>query len=236
MRLGFLGTGTIASAVVRGLAGQGHQITVSQRSAQHAKALAAEFPEVGIGSNAQVIAASDVIFLGLLATDAPDILSQLGFRPDQAVISFIAGLPLDQVAALVAPASAPALMLPYPGIAKGGSPILALGDTALLDALFTPANRIFALTTQAQLQAYLCAQAVLSPAAQMVDAASDWLDDGARGEEFLRLLVATSLAAQPAQDLITALNTEGGYNQRLRLHMERAGMVGALRDGLEDLA
>ncbi|MEP1494906.1 NAD(P)-binding domain-containing protein, partial [Pseudophaeobacter sp.] len=32
MRLGFIGTGTIASAVVRGLAGQGHDIRISARS------------------------------------------------------------------------------------------------------------------------------------------------------------------------------------------------------------
>ncbi|MGR3696939.1 MAG: NAD(P)-binding domain-containing protein, partial [Roseovarius sp.] len=40
MRLGFLGTGTIAEAVVRGLAPDGHQITVSERSAVRAARLA----------------------------------------------------------------------------------------------------------------------------------------------------------------------------------------------------
>ena len=33
MRIGVIGTGTIASAVVRGIAGDGHAITVSERSA-----------------------------------------------------------------------------------------------------------------------------------------------------------------------------------------------------------
>jgi len=236
MRLGFLGTGTIAAAVVRALAGQGHQIIVSHRSAHQSQALAADIAEVQSGTNEQVIAASDVVFLGLLADQAASILAPLPFRADQTVISFMADMPLAALGKLVAPARAPALMLPYPGIAKGGSPILTLGDTSLIAALFTPANRIFALNTQAELQAWLCAQAVLSPVAQMLGTAADWLNDGPRGEEFLRMLVATSLAAQPASDLIAALNTQGGYNQRLRLHMDSAGMDKALRDGLDGLA
>ena len=236
MRLGFLGTGTIAAAVVGGLAGQGHQIMVSHRSTRHSNALAAKFAEVESGTNEQVLAESDVIFLGLLAPHAPAILAPLSFRTGQTVISFMAEMSLEAVAKLVAPAHAPALMLPYPGIATGGSPILALGDTSMIEALFTPANRIFALNTQAELQAWLCAQAVLSPVAQMVDEAASWLNDGPRGEEFLRMLVATSLAGQTCGDLLAALNTAGGYNQRLRLEMGRAGMSGALRDGLSSLA
>lgn len=127
MRLGFVGTGTIASATVRGIAGGGHQITVSDRGAAHAARLAAEFENVSIADNQGVIDQSDTLFIGLMAESAPDILSRLTFRADQQVISFMAGLPLDALAPLVAPAHAAAIMLPFPGIAQGGSPILAIG-------------------------------------------------------------------------------------------------------------
>ena len=40
MKIGVIGTGTIATAVVQGIAGDGHQITVSDRSATNACALA----------------------------------------------------------------------------------------------------------------------------------------------------------------------------------------------------
>lgn len=235
MRLGFLGTGTIASAVVRGLAGQGHQIRVSPRSRARAEELVAEYPEVSIAPNDAVVAESDVVFLGLLAAQAPDVLAGLPFRAGQKVVSFMADMPLDQVAALAAPAQAVAVMLPYPGIAEGGSPILALGDMTVLDALFTPANRIFEMQTDAQLAAYLSAQAVLSPVAQLIATAADWLEEGREGEAFLRLLVTSSLSSQDSAGLIAALNTEGGYNQRLRQHMERAGVPEVLRDGLDKL-
>ncbi|WP_293963067.1 NAD(P)-binding domain-containing protein [Sneathiella sp.] len=40
MRIGVIGCGTIASAVIHGIAGDGHEITVSERTASHAKVLA----------------------------------------------------------------------------------------------------------------------------------------------------------------------------------------------------
>jgi pyrroline-5-carboxylate reductase len=136
----------------------------------------------------------------------------------------MAGMPIEQVAALVAPAQAVAVMLPYPGIAHGGSPILALGDVGVIEALFSPANTVYALRDAAELEAYLCAQAVLSPAVRMVGVAAEWLG----GE--------SSLMSGECQSMLDALNTEGGYNQRLRQHLEAAKMREALVGGLDRLA
>lgn len=237
MRLGFVGTGTIAEAVVRGLAPAGHAITVSERNAARAARLAGEFPNVAVAGNQGVVDASEVVFLGLMAGHAPEVLGGLRFRDDQRVVSFMADMPLEKVAALVAPARADAIMLPYPGIARGSSPILALGDVGVIEALFSPANTVYALRDAAEMAACLCAQAVLSPAVQMVAVAAEWLGgDTAQGEAFLRHLVGSSLMSGACAPMLAALNTEGGYNQRLRRHMETAGMREALTEGLDRLA
>ncbi|VVT26254.1 Pyrroline-5-carboxylate reductase [Roseovarius sp. EC-HK134] len=233
MRLGFLGTGTISEAVVRALAPEGHEIAVSERNAGRAARLAGDFANVTVASNQPVVDASEVVFLGLMAELAAEVLGTLRFRADQRVVSFMAGMPLEEVAALVAPARAEAVMLPYPGIAQGGSPILALGKVAVIEALFAPANTVYSLRDRAELEAYLCAQAVLSPAVQMVRGAAEWLGGG---EAFLRHLVGSSLMSGACQPMLDALNTEGGYNQRLRQHMEGAGMRAALSEGLDRLA
>ncbi|MCF6433708.1 NAD(P)-binding domain-containing protein [Leisingera sp. MMG026] len=239
MRLGFLGCGTIASAVVRGLAGKGHQITVSERSKAQSAALAEAFEDVTVTGNQAVIDASDVIFLGLMAESAEGILKELVFREDQQVVSLMAGADIGRVAELAAPAEAVAVMIPFPGIAQGGSPVMALGNTALLGSLFEPDNQIFVLKDEGELNAYLSAQAVLSPAARLVGDAAEWLgdrvSDKAQGEAFLRMLVSASLRASGCSELIEALNTPGGYNQRLRLHMEDAGLRSSLAKGLSNL-
>lgn len=239
MRLGFIGTGVIASAVVRGLAGQGHQIRVSARSESLTAALVAEIPEVQIAALQDILDHSDVVFVGLMAEAAPQILEPLSFPEGLQVVSFMAGADLAQVAAMVAPAQAAAVMMPFPAIAQGGSAIMALGDCDLLNRIFAPRNTVYALRDAQELDAYLCAQAVLSPVARLIADAGNWLgervSDPDQGEAFLRMLVSTSLAKAPAEDLISALNTPGGYNQRLRLHMEEAGVTQQLNAGLDKL-
>ena len=91
MRIGVLGTGTIATAVVHGIAGDGHQIVVSERSAENTSLLAAAYDEVSIAGNQSVLDQSDVVFLGLMAEVAEKMLPGLSFREDQRVVSFMAG-------------------------------------------------------------------------------------------------------------------------------------------------
>ena len=136
MRIGVIGCGTIAAAVVRGIACDGHKITVSERSARHATALAEEYESVRIADNQGVVDASDVLFLGLMAEVAPDVLGVLTFREGQRVITFMAGASLEQADAMVRPARADAVMMPFPGITKGGSPIIMYGNAQLVTDLF----------------------------------------------------------------------------------------------------
>ncbi|WP_370285219.1 NAD(P)-binding domain-containing protein [Pseudooceanicola nanhaiensis] len=231
MQLGVIGCGTIASAVVRGIAEDGHSITVSRRGSTHANALAEAYENVRIADNQAVVDASDVIFLGLMAELAPDVLGALRFRENQRLVSFMAGATIEEADAMVV-----ALMMPFPGISTGGTPLLVQGDTELVGQLFGARNSIFPLRDGAEMAAYLCAQAVLSPVARLINDTADWLGDRVsnkeQGEAFLRELVASNLSETGSAALIEALNTPGGFNQRLRLHMEASGMPEALRDGL----
>jgi len=239
MRIGVIGCGTIASAAVHGVAGDGHQITVSERSASHAGALADAYENVTIADNQGVVDASDVIFLGLMAEVASEVLGKLEFREGQRMITFMAGSTLEQADALVRPARAVAIMMPFPGIAHGGTPVMMQGDAELVREIFGGRNSVFALKNSDEMAAYLCAQAVLSPVARMVSDAAEWLGervaDKEQGEAFLRALVASNLSDIECGPLIEALNAPGGYNQRLRLHMEAIGMREALKGGLNEL-
>ncbi|MGO4910410.1 NAD(P)-binding domain-containing protein [Pseudorhodobacter sp. W20_MBD10_FR17] len=239
MRIGVIGCGMISSAAVHGIARDGHQILVSERSATYARALADAYENVTISDNQGVVDASDVIFLALIAEVAPDVLGALRFRGDQRIITFMAGATLEQADAMVRPARAVAIMMPFPGISKGGTPIMMQGDPALVDEIFGARNEIYPLKDAKEMAAYLCAQAVLSPVARMVNDTAEWLgkrvSDKAQGEAFLRALIASNLSDTESAALIKALNTPGGYNQRLRLHMEASGSSEALTGGLNAL-
>ncbi|MEM6948283.1 MAG: NAD(P)-binding domain-containing protein [Pseudomonadota bacterium] len=239
MRIGVIGCGTIARAAVEGIAGDGHEITVSERGRRHSEYLAQTYQNVRVADNQGVVDASDVLFLAVMAEDAPNILGALTFREGQRAITFMAGASLEQADAMVRPARATAIMMPFPGIAQGGTPIMMHGDVEIITELFGPRNSVFPLQGQDEIDSYLCAQAVLSPVARMVSDTGDWLSqrvaNPAQGEAFLRELVASNLKTSDCDALIEALNTPGGYNQRLRLHMEAAGMGAALKSGLDKM-
>ncbi|MBE1283537.1 MAG: pyrroline-5-carboxylate reductase [Rhodobacteraceae bacterium] len=240
MKIGILGTGTISSAVVHGLAGAGHQIVVSERNADKARELDDLYSEVSVAPNQSVLDQSDVVFLGLMASVAEEILPSLTFRPEHRVVSLMAGMSPLQIATLVAPAAAEAVMIPFPGIAQGGSPVMLRGNQGLVEELFGQTNQIFVLNSDEELDAYMCAQAVLSPAVRMVHDAAGWLGDRVKNpqqaEAFLRMLVGSSLSGSETSALLKALDTPGGYNARLREHMVSAGMTDDLTDGLNKLA
>ncbi|MCP4817688.1 MAG: NAD(P)-binding domain-containing protein, partial [Shimia sp.] len=188
MKIGLIGCGTIVDALVRSIAAHGHSIFVSERGAAISKALADSFDNVARAVNQDVISNSDVIVIGLVDSVAIETLSELKFSPDQRVISVMANMSLEEVQRLVAPAKADAVMIPFPGIANGGSPILVQGTNDLVRHFWGAENSLFDLATKTELDAYLCAQAVLSPVSRMIGEAADWLapklQDPSQGEAF----------------------------------------------------
>lgn len=240
MNIGIIGLGTIASAVVESLVQDDHSIWVSPRNAAQAARLSQAYANVTVAQNQEVLDASDVVFLGLLPEVAAEVLTPLRFRDGQIVVSLMADVCCDDLACHLRPARLAARMIPFPAIAEGNSPILCFGDAAMVETLFGARNRVFHLSSEADLDAYLCAQAVLSPALLLIKEAADWLaprvSDPDTGAQFLQSLVGSSLLSGPCETQLAALSTPGGYNQRLKDHMIAHDMGHNLTVGLDALA
>lgn len=239
MRLGFLGTGEITTAMVRGLAGQGHRILVSPRNAAIAATLAAEIPEVTILHNDEVVAGSDVLFLCLLARVAEDMLPSLPFHAGHTILSAMVDMPLARLRDLCAPATEIALTIPLPPIAKGGCPIPVYPASLVLQALFGDRNLILPQPSEAALNAHLGASALCSPILDQLLTAVDWLSghtgNPAAAEAYIATMIRSYLPERAAEgDLATALkslSTEGGLNATLRAAMTAS--KADLRRGLD---
>ena len=61
MRIGVIGLGTIATAVVEAIAGDGHTILVSERGANNAGHLAKNYPAVTVAPNQTVVDGSELL-------------------------------------------------------------------------------------------------------------------------------------------------------------------------------
>lgn len=239
MRLGFIGTGEITSAMVRGLAGQGHRILISPRNAAIAATLTAEVPEVTIAPNEDVVTNSDVVFLCLLARVADGILPTLPFRASQTLISVMVDAPLAKLRQLCAPATDIAITIPLPPIALGGCPLPVYPASPILDALFGARNLILPQPSEQALNAHLGASALCAPILDQLLTATDWLathtGDPAAAEAYIAAMIRAYLPERAAEgDLAAALkklSTEGGLNATLRAAMVPA--KDSLRNGLD---
>ncbi|WP_374371273.1 NAD(P)-binding domain-containing protein [Tabrizicola sp.] len=230
MRIGFLGTGEITAAMVRGLKGQGHRILVSPRNATVAATLAAEVPEVAIAPNEDLVANSDVVFLCLLARVAEEVLPGLPFRTGQSIISVMVDAPLATLRRLCAPATDIAITIPLPPITSGGCPLPVYPASPALDALFGAHNLILPQLSEAALNAHLGASALCSPILDQLLTAVDWLashtDNPAAAEAYIAAMIRGYLperaAAGDLSQALKKLSTEGGLNATLRAAMAPA--------------
>lgn len=244
-RIGFVGTGEIATHMVAGLAGRGHDILVSDRNATRAADLAARHGEVRVAENADVVAGADVVFLCLMADRAQKILPALPFRADQTVISVMVDVSISDLKTLCAPATDLAITIPLSSIAVGGSALPVYPDNARLRTLYGDRNLILPCRDEAALNAHFGASALASPILDLMHAGAGWLADTTGDAEGAQAYVATVFAGLLRQmqeepetgfaDLLAALSTEGGLNASLRDHMRGQGAAQDLRDGMDAL-
>ena len=231
MRIGFIGTGEIAAAMVRGLTGQGHQILVSERGAKMAAELA-QLPDVSVAPNAEVVAQSDTVILCLMADTARAVLGDLPFRAEQSVISVMVDVPHDALQTLCAPATDISITIPLPFIQTGGCPLPVYPNAGAVASVFGAENMVFEVASEAALNAHFAATAMSSVVLAELQTAADWLTqftgDAPKAEIYLSALISgyfKDMKLDGSGELKTALqalSTEGGLNATLRDHMSDA--------------
>ena len=245
MRVGFIGTGTIAAAMVNGIAADGHEIFVSERNALISAELQQTHPNVTVANNQTVADSSDILIIGLLDSAARQVLPALTFQPHHRVFSVVVGITFAELNEWVAPAQEVGTFIPYPFIAQGASPLLVYPQSDTLEALFGKRNHLITLNSEADLNSYLAAQAVLSPTVKLLHETAQWLTtrtgDGLSAEKFLRILIGNYLTATPLDQpdtlpaMLRDLSTEGGLNAQLRDHFTDQGVYETLEEGLNKL-
>ena len=129
MRLGFIGTGKIASSVITGICNSKisfKKILVSPRNRNVAQRLKRKFRKVSIAKNNQeIINACNWVFLAVTPKVGKKIIPNLKFRSNQKVISFIATISLAQLKRVIGKKVKIVRAIPLPPISirKGPVPI-----------------------------------------------------------------------------------------------------------------
>ena len=129
MRLGFIGTGKIASSVITGICTSKisfQKILISPRNRNIAQKLKKRFRKVNIAkTNQEIVDKCNWIFLAVTPKVGIKILPKLKFRFNQKIISFIATINLAQLKKIIKKEIKIVRAIPLPPISlkKGPVPI-----------------------------------------------------------------------------------------------------------------
>ena len=127
MKLGFIGSGEITKAVVRGIIKSKinfKKIYISKRNTKISKALKKENKKIVILSdNQKILNISDWVFLAVTPNVGLKILKQLKFKKSHIVISFISTIKIKKLRELINLNIKIVRAIPLPPIALGKGPI-----------------------------------------------------------------------------------------------------------------
>ena len=129
MKLGFIGTGKIASSVITGIGNSKiyfKKIIISSRNKKISQNLKKRFKKIVIAkNNQQIVDNCDWVFLSITPTVGQKIIKDLRFRSNQTIISFISTITLSQLKKLIKVKAKIVRAIPLPPISlkKGPVPI-----------------------------------------------------------------------------------------------------------------
>ena len=130
MKLGFIGTGKITSAVVTGICSSSisyNKIIISERNKSISSILKKKFKKITVSKdNQEIINSCDWIFLSVTPIVGEKIIKNLKFKSNQTIISFISTITLAQLKKAIKVKAKIIRAIPLPPISlkKGPVPIL----------------------------------------------------------------------------------------------------------------
>jgi pyrroline-5-carboxylate reductase len=247
MKLGFLGTGALTTALVSGLRSRGvsHEIYLSPRSETTSAMLAARYPNiVRAQSNTSVTESSDLVFLAMRPTQVEAALEGVSFRKGQVVVSFVTGLSLQEIA-ILAPRSSVCRVLPLPTVEYGRGPIICYSTPHVVTDLFSQLGDVIPVDTEHELQALGCVSGFMSTYFELQQSLACWLEEQGVSRRNASVYVRSMFAGlantamhtpfEGQSELSARHETKGGLNERVRRHLREQGWFKEPTEPLERL-
>lgn len=219
LRIGFLGVGHLAAALIGGLLRSGLQaeaILLSKRG--QGSALGERHGIRVAASNAELVDESDIVVLAVRPRDAVAALAGLPWRDGQVLASACAGVGLGLLAPAVEPARA-ARIMPLTAAEFGASPITLVPEIAELRAVLGRLGPVIGLGSEAEFETATVGAAIYGWVQVLLEQSIDWAASRGLEKTTARTLMAATFvaagrnvadSAAPVADLLHALVTPDG--------------------------
>ena len=226
MKIGWIGVGTIASAVIRGFCKDGdtsHEFFLSPRNEEKAAALKKTYPNITVcASNQEVLDQAELVILSLIPKFAEDILAKLHFHSNLKIISFMSDFSVERIAASVGNVAKIVRVLPLPFNAMCVGPVVVYPKDQEICDVFRKVGNIIAIEDESKMEIMLAITGVMSAFYGLTYEVEKWGEDvGLSREESVgyttAFLEALCIQAGSCPELdINALANEytpGGLNE-----------------------
>jgi pyrroline-5-carboxylate reductase len=162
------------------------------------------------------------------------------------VVSFVATVPITQIANLVAPAKMICRATPLTTIEKKRGPVVVAPANAAVEALFDGLGDVIVADTEDQMMAFGSAAAMVSTFHELEHTVAQWLSTTGVNPASASLYVRSMFAgiansALENRNLSLSLiadsnETPGGLNERVRRSLRDAGMFTRIERTLSELS
>jgi len=180
IRIGFLGTGVISDAVIRGIYKAKNldlSINVSARSNSISQKLAADFPQIKvISDNQELVNHSDYVVIALKRQIVQEALNKLNFSPEQTIISFVPTISRKLLADYSKhPIDAIYRAVPLPFIAEHQSATPIFPSQPILEHIFSQTGGVIVANDEHQFDLFMLGGSMMGIYFQFSGACANWL-------------------------------------------------------------
>ena len=179
MKLGFIGTGKIASSVITGVCNSEikyKKILISQRNKKISFSLKKKFKRIVISKNNQeIIDSSDWIFLSVTPSVGEKIIKNLKFKDNQKVISFISTITLAQLKKMINKRLDVVRAIPLPPISLKKGPVPICPPNKKIKAFFDKIGSTIEITNEKSSINFWSTSGMMAPFYQLLNTMTDWL-------------------------------------------------------------
>jgi pyrroline-5-carboxylate reductase len=232
MAYGVLGVGAIGAAIVRGLCenvDDAPEVVLSPRNAEIAAGLAQRLPTVDVAADNQaVVDGAAVVIVCVRPPLAQTVLAELRFPADRVVISAMAGVSVQTLQRLVAPATDVARVIPLPSVARRDGITPVHPPNAAATALFDRLGGTVELADVEAFDAFAASTATIAAHFAYLNTIATWV-----ASQGIPAPAATRYVASVFAGLGEATRSGEDFEQLAREHATPGGLNEQFLHGLE---
>jgi pyrroline-5-carboxylate reductase len=246
MKIGFIGTGKIASSVITGICNSKISFTkilISSRNKKVANKLKKKFKRVIIGKNNQkIIDNCDWIFLSVTPMVGQKIIKELKFNSNQTIISFISTITLAQLKKAIKVKAKIVRAIPLPPISLKKGPVPICPPNKKVKDFFNKIGTTVEINNEKSSINFWSTSGMMAPFYELLRVMTDWLvkkgvkrDNAQKYITSLFLALSEDAVVNSKKDLkylVKESQTPKGLNEQGVKELTKAGFYKSLEKTL----